>query len=49
VKRPNKLLDRDMMNEGCSEAPLDAQTELMKKLATQMKAKIEKAEADGET
>jgi hypothetical protein len=37
-----------MMNEGHSEAPLDAQTELMKKLATQMKAKIERSEADGE-
>ena len=49
MKRPNKLLDRDMMNEGHSEAPLDAQTELMKRLATQMKSKIEKAKADGET
>lgn len=49
MKRPSKLLDRTMMNEGHSEAHLDAQTELMKKLATQMKAKIEKEEADGET
>jgi len=49
VKRPSKLLDRTMMNEGYSEAHLDAQTELMKKLAAQMKAKIEKEEADGET
>jgi hypothetical protein len=38
-----------MMNEGNSEAHLDAQTELLKKLATQMKAKKEKEEADGET
>lgn len=44
MKRPNKLLDRSMMNEGHFEAPLDAQTELMKKLATQMKAKIEDGE-----
>ncbi len=49
MKRPTKLLDRSMMNEGNSEAHLDAQTELLKKLATQMKAKIEKEEADGET
>lgn len=49
MKRPSKLLDRSMMNEGHTEAHLDVQTELMKKLATQMKAKIEKEEADGET